>query len=158
MAGHSYNQSPEDRVVLISLTRLRLASPRFLPAFLWASLHSVRQARSTPGFLSVRLLADRRLTFWTATAFEDAASMQAFRTAGAHRKAMRHLPHWCDEASVIRWFGPVASMRDWRAAHARMAAQGKPTSIRRPSRQHKQRAWPAPRLRPRLEVVIGARR
>jgi hypothetical protein len=158
MAGSHHDGSPDDAAVLISLTRLRLASPRFLPAFLLVSLHSIRQARASPGFLSLRLLADRRLTFWTATAFADAASMKAFRAAGAHREAMRRLPHWCDEASVTRWFGPVESMQDWRAAHARMAAQGELTKVRRPSRQHAERAWPMPRLRPRLEAVIGARR
>ena len=35
---------------LISLTRLRLASPRYLPGFAWYALRSISQARRSPGF------------------------------------------------------------------------------------------------------------
>ena len=141
-------------MALISLTRLRLASVRFLPGFAWYAMRSVVQARRSPGFRGIRLLADRRLTFWTATAWEDLASMKAFRASGPHRTAMPRLARWCDEASVTRWIGPEASMDDWTAAHARMAADGEASAVRHPSPAQLARAWAAPRLRARLHSKL----
>ena len=132
-------------MALISLTRLRLASPRFLPPFAWYAVRSSMQARRSPGFRGMRLLADRRLTFWTATAWDDLASMKAYRSAGAHRAVMPRLASWCDEASVTRWVGPVESMGDWAAAYARMVAEGEPSHVRQPSADQLRRAWAPPR-------------
>ncbi len=129
---------------LISLTRLRLASPRYLPGFMWYALRSSWQARRSPGFRGMKVLADRRLTFWTATAWDDLPSMKAYRSAGSHRTAMRYLAAWCDEASVTRWVGPVESMADWGAAHARMLSEGEPSRVDRPSPAQLARAWPPP--------------
>ena len=141
-------------MALISLTRLRLASVRYLPGFAWYALRSSTQARRAPGFLGMRLLADRRLTFWTATAWDDLASMKAYRSAGTHRAAMRRLAGWCDEASVTRWVGPVESMGDWPAAHARMIADGEASYVKHPSPDHVRRSWPPPRVRPPVQVRL----
>ena len=145
-------------MALISLTRLRLASPRFLPGFAWYAVRSSWQARRSPGFRGMRLLADRRLVFWTATAWDDLASMKAYRSAGPHRAAMPRLAAWCDEASVTRWIGPVGSMGDWAAAHARMVAEGKASHVRHPSPEHVARAWAAPRIRRPVEIAVPGRR
>lgn len=134
-------------MALISVTRLRLASIRYLPGFAWYAVRSVQQARRSPGFRGVRLLADRRLTFWTATAWDDLASMKGYRSAGPHRAAMPRLAHWCDEASVTRWVGPVDTMADWSAAHARMMSEGEPSHVRKPSPAQLARDWAPPRLR-----------
>ena len=144
-------------VALISLTRLRLASVRYLPAFAWYAMRSIAQARRSPGFRGVRLLADRRLTFWTATAWDDLASMKAFRAAGAHRTAMPRLARWCDEASVTRWVGPADMLGDWAAAHARMVAEGEPSHVARPSPDHLARRWPPPRLRTPVAVAVKSK-
>ena len=132
--------------LLISLTRLRLASLRFLPGFAWYGVRSSWQARRSPGFRGMRLLADRHLTFWTATAWDDLASMKAYRSAGPHKAAMPRLAAWCDEASVTRWVGPLESMGDWQAAHARMQAEGEPSRVRHPSPAQTARAWAPPRI------------
>lgn len=149
---------PNEDDLLISLTRLRLASPRFLASFLGLTFRSAWQARSASGFRGMRLLVDRPLTYWTATAWIDAASMKAFRGTGAHRLAMRRLADWCDEASVTRWAGSVESMKDWAAAHARMVAEGEQSHVAKPSAQQSARAWPRPRLRPLLELVLRPKR
>jgi len=133
---------------------LRLASPRFLGSFLWLTVRSGWQARHAWGFRGMRLLVDRRLTYWTATAWIDAASMKAYRGAGAHRVAMRRLAGWCDEASVTRWTGSVNSMKDWAAAHALMAAEGEPSHVAHPSAQQTTRTWARPRLRPLVELAL----
>ncbi len=145
-------------MALISLTRLRLASPRFLPSFMWYAVRSSWQARRSPGFRGMRLLADRRLVFWTATAWDDLASMKAYRSAGPHKAAMPRLAAWCDEASVTRWVGPVASMGDWHAAHARMLAEGEPSRVLHPTQAHLARAWAAPRTKPPVEMALTGRR
>ena len=62
---------------LISVTRLRLRSARFLPGFAWHALRSGAQARRAPGFLGMRLLPERPLVFWTVTAWDDLSSMTA---------------------------------------------------------------------------------
>ena len=134
---------------LISLTRLRLASPRYLPGFVWYAIRSSSQARRSPGYQGMRLLADRQLTFWTATAWDDLASMKGYRNAGSHRLAMKYLAGWCDEASVIRWLGPLESLDDWDAAYRRMIAEGEPSHVRRPSPQQLTRSWAPPRTRQR---------
>ena len=141
-------------MALISLTRLRLRSSRFLPGFVWHTLRSAWQVRRAPGFRGMRLLADRRLTFWTATAWDDLAAMKAYRSAGAHRSAMRFLAAWCDEASVTRWVGPAGSMDDWQSAHARMVADGEPSRVLHPSPDHLSRGFPAPRLGSRLALRL----
>ena len=141
---------------LISLTRLRLASVRHLPGFAWHTARSALQARRTPGFLGLQLLADRRLTFWTATAWTDLAAMKRFHGAGAHRKAMPKLAAWCDEASVTRWAGEPGALGDWAGAHARMVEAGEPSAVRRPSAAHSAGAYAPPRLRRPLVLRLGA--
>lgn len=42
-------------------------------------------------------------TFWTITAWENAETMNTFRTSGAHLAVMPKLLNWCDEASVVHW-------------------------------------------------------
>jgi hypothetical protein len=49
-------------MVVLSVTRLRLRSIRFLPSFLWWSLLSAVQAKRAPGNLSATGLRDSHLT------------------------------------------------------------------------------------------------
>lgn len=132
-------------MALISVTRLRLASVRYLPGFAWYAVRSSRQARRAPGFLGMRLLPDQRLAFWTATAWTDLASMKAYMTAGPHRAAMPKLARWCDEGSVVHWVGGMDALDDWAGAHARMVADGRASPVRHPSPAQRTRDWPAPR-------------
>ena len=90
----------------ISLTRLRIRSIRFLPFFFIHTTRSMRQVRRAPGFLAGALLPDKHLTFWTMTAWDSEESMRQFMISGAHKAAMTHLIHWCDEASVTHWTHP----------------------------------------------------
>ena len=53
--------------MLASVTRLRVRSLRYLPAFLWQTFLSQRQVVRAPGFSGGKLLIDRRRTFWTLT-------------------------------------------------------------------------------------------
>src|SRR5260370_2997505 len=90
-------------MVLVSITRLRLRSWRFLPMFAWYVLRSARQAARAEGNLAAKLLRERRNTFWTSTIWTGEAAMKKFMTSGAHGKAMRKLAKWCDEAAGVHW-------------------------------------------------------
>jgi heme-degrading monooxygenase HmoA len=153
--GNGTEAMVSESVCLISVTRLRLASWRFVPGFAWFALRSTMQARRAAGFRGLQVLADRRLTFWTATAWDDAAAMKSYRGSGAHRAAMRHLARWCDEASVARFSAPPATLGDWAALHARMLAEGEISHVQRPSPAQTARAWAAPRTRPPVVLAIG---
>ncbi len=55
----------------ISVTRLRIRSLFFLPAFAFHTLRSIRQVRTAAGFLDGNLLPDRHRTYWTMTAWDS---------------------------------------------------------------------------------------
>ena len=76
---------------LLSVTRLRLRSFRFVPQFIFANQQAARQLRKQPGFRGGKLLVDRNLTFWTMTLWDDERTMRAYRDSGAHREVMPKL-------------------------------------------------------------------
>jgi hypothetical protein len=88
---------------LVSITRLRVRSWRFLPMFFFPALRSTRQASRSDGNLATRLLRDQKRTFWTATLWTSDVEMKRFMVRGAHGLAMRKLLHWCDEAALVHW-------------------------------------------------------
>ena len=130
----------------VSVTRLRLRSIRFLPAFAVHTLRSLRQVRGSAGFRGGSLLPDRRWTFWTLTVWDDRDAMRAYMTAGAHRTAMPKLLDWCDEASVVHWDTATPDLPDWPDADARMRLKGRPSKVRRPSADHQPMTFAKPRL------------
>jgi Antibiotic biosynthesis monooxygenase len=111
-------------MALISVTRLRVRSP---------------------GFLGGRLLVNARNVFWTMTAWEDQAAMNAYRTGGAHRRAMPRLLNWCDEAAVVHWTQEESSeIPFWQEAHQRMAEEGKLSKVNHSSPAQASGHIPAP--------------
>lgn len=130
----------------ISVTRLRVRTIRFLPGFAWHTARSLRQVRSAAGFQGGNLLADRRWTFWTMTAWDSEESMRRYMTGGSHKKAMPRLMHWCDEASVVHWEQSEADLPSWTEADRRMRVGGRASKVRSPSPQHATLSYRAPRL------------
>ena len=130
--------------VLISITRLRVRSFRFLPGFIFYALRSARQARSAPGNLGTGLLREVNNTYWTRTAWQDETAMRAFMMAMPHRQAMGKLAEWCDEASVVHWNQETADLPKWHEAHRRMVAEGRPSRVRHPSPAHDALRIPPP--------------
>ena len=78
----------------VSITRLRVRSWIYLPGFFFYALRSGTQAKSAEGNLSVTVLREAQLTFWTRTLWTSEAAMKVFMIAGAHGKAMRRLLEW----------------------------------------------------------------
>ena len=90
-------------MVVVSATRLRVRSLRFLPAFFLATNRSASQAAASPGFRKGQLVVDHGRVFWTVTMWDDLASMRAYRGSGARAAAMARIADWCDEAATATW-------------------------------------------------------
>lgn len=130
----------------ISITRLRIRSLRFLPAFGLHTTRSLAQVRRSPGFRGGGLLPDRRWAFWTMTAWDGEADMRAYMLSGDHRTAMPRLLGWCDEASVVHWTQDDPALPTWTEADRRMRQEGRASKVRHPSPNHADLTYREPRL------------
>ena len=130
----------------VSVTRLRLRSIRFLPAFAVHTLRAHRQVKHASGFQGGSLLPDRRWAFWTLTAWDDEGAMRDYMLSGDHRTAMARLVDWCDEASVVHWTQAERALPSWSAAAARMREEGRASKVRHPSPEHASLNFAAPRV------------
>ena len=129
---------------LVSVTRLRVRSPRYLPEFLWDTFHSVRQVQRSAGFLGGRLLVNSGYVFWTMTVWQDEAAMNAYRTSGAHRRAMPQLLNWCDEAALVHWTQESPQIPEWQQAQQHMSEKGRLSKVNHPSPVQASQQIPAP--------------
>ena len=132
--------------MFVSITRLRIRSVRFLPFFFLHAFRSLQQVKKAPGFLGGELLSDRSRTFWTMTNWDSQENMRRFMTEGAHRTAMVHLLHWCDEASVVHWDQPEDVLPKWDEADRRMRESGRASKVNFPSSSHASLSYQPPRL------------
>src|SRR3954454_23436315 len=121
---------------VVSVTRLRVRSWFYLPAFFIRSLRIVRQAKPAPGNLGMKFLNDRPNAFWTTTCWESEAAMRAFMLASPHGPAMRKLLEWCDEAALVHWSQPGPELPGWTEAHRRMQREGRRSKVNHPSEAH----------------------
>jgi heme-degrading monooxygenase HmoA len=132
----------------VSITRLRVRSWQYLPAFFLAVFRSALQARYTKGNLGVSVMREaRNNTFWTRSLWIDETAMKAFMVSGAHRSIMRHLLEWCDEASVAHWTEDSAQQPTWEEVHRRMLRDGRPSRVNHPSEAHRRFDISAPNAR-----------
>lgn len=138
----------------ISVTRLRVRSWRFLPAFLLDAIRSARQAKAAEGNLAVKLLRDAGNTWWTSTAWDSEASMRSFMRAKPHGPAMRKLLEWCDEAALVHWTQPEAGLPSWTEAHRRMQLEGRTSKVNHPSPAHTSGEIRAPIAGPNAGTVF----
>lgn len=123
-------------VAVISVTRLRVRSLRYLPGFLWYTLQVRRQLRRSPGFLAGMVSTSAGFAFWTTTAWIDEASMKHFRDTDWHKPAMRKLLDWCDEASLVRWTQDGVDLPDPAAMLAQLQSCGRTSKVRHPTPEH----------------------
>ena len=130
----------------VSITRLRVRSWRYLPAFLIQSFRAARQARRAVGNLGISVLRDANLAFWTRTVWIDEAAMRSFMRSGTHRRVMPRLVEWCDEASVAHWPQEVPEPPSWQEAHRRLQRQGRRSRDNHPSEAQRRFEIPAPRM------------
>jgi len=130
-------------LTFVSLTRLRLRSLRFLPAFMPHTWRSTRQIKTSAGFLGGYLATEGVRGFWTITAWDEEAAMRAYRSSGDHLRAMPKLLAWCDEASVAHWRQAGNELPGPTELLKRMVDEGRLSKVRHPSPAHAS-GWTAP--------------
>ena len=131
---------------IISITRLRVRSWRYLPSFFLRTVRIAFKARKADGNLAVRMLRDRN-TYWTSTSWSSDAAVKAFMHAKPHGPAMRTLLESCDEAGLVHWtqYGP--ELPSWKDAHRRLVQEGRPSKVNHPTAAHTAHRFPAPTVR-----------
>jgi hypothetical protein len=140
--------------MLASVTRLRVRSLRYIPAFVWQTFLSQRQAVRAPGFLGGRLLLDAGWTFWTLTVWDGERAMKAFRGSGPHAQVMPRLVEWCDEASYAHWIPTGAPVPSWPEAYEHLVGEARLSRVAHPSPNHEARHFAEPRLKPLIGVDL----
>ena len=129
---------------LVSITRLRVRSWRYLLPFLFYAMRSSRQAKVAEGNLAASLLRDAHNVYWTRTVWTTEEAMKSFMLTGSHRQVMSHLLEWCDEAAVVHWTQESNRQPDWQEAHRRIQQEGRRSKVNRPSRAQENYEIPKP--------------
>jgi hypothetical protein len=143
-AGGGRDDNEPPAMPVISITRVRVRSWRFLPAFALRTVMIARQLARAEGNLGVALLHDKRNTFWTGTSWSSEESIKTFMHTAPHGPAMRKLLNWCDEAALVHWTQAGAELPSWEGAHRRIQAEGRPSKVNHPSPIHTAHVFPVP--------------
>lgn len=133
-------------MTLVSVTRFRLRSVRFVPFFILHANRTIAQIRKTDGFVAGAVQRDTDLAFWTVTVWRDERAMSAYGTSGAHRKAIPHLADWADEASLVHWIQPSSDLPQWPEAVRRLREEGRSLALRHPALTHPERSFAEPQM------------
>jgi hypothetical protein len=131
---------------LVSVTRFRLRSVRFLPFFILHANRTIAQIRKADGFVAGAVRREAGLAFWTLTVWRDEHAMRAYGASGAHRMAMPHLADWADQASVGHWRQDGDSLPEWPDAVRRLREDGRPVALRHPAPDHAGQRFAEPRM------------
>ncbi len=126
---------------LVSVTRFRLCSIRFVPFFVLHANRTIAQIRKANGFIAGAVQRDAHLAFWTVTVWRDEHAMRAYGASGAHRRAMPHIPDWADEASVAHWRQSGSTLPEWTEAVRRLREEGRPLTLRHPVPNHSEQRY-----------------
>jgi hypothetical protein len=129
---------------LVSVTRLRLGSVRFVPFFVLHANRTTAQIRKAHGFMAGAVQRDSGLAFWTLTVWRDEHAMRAFWASGAHQKAMPHLADWADEASM--GCQPGSDLPEWPEAVRCLREEGRPLTLRHPVPNHPEQRFAEPQM------------
>lgn len=132
---------------LVSITRLRVRSWRYFPAFFLQTFRSARQAKAAEGNLAVSILREAHNTFWTRTVWNSEPDMRSFMLAGVHGRVMRSLLEWCDEAALVHWVQESPPLPSWEEAYQRLQQSGRVSKVNHPSEDHRNFRLPAPQVR-----------
>ncbi|WP_371481400.1 DUF3291 domain-containing protein [Kitasatospora sp. NBC_00315] len=109
--------------VLVMASRLEVRTLREVPRFFVKSLAAWRQLRTAPGAVGASLIAQPlRRTFWTLSAWEDRAALDAYVRAEPHRSIMTSLRGVMKDSVFTFWEAgaeelPIA----WPEARRRLA-------------------------------------
>lgn len=96
--------------------------------------------------MAVRVVRDRRNTFWTVTMWKTAEEMKGFMVAGVHGRVMRKLLDWCDEAALAHWMQDSMDVLPWAELHSRLLKEGRRSKVNHPSSAHVAFEFPEPQI------------
>jgi Domain of unknown function (DUF3291) len=142
---------------VVSITRLRVRSWRYLPSFLLQTLRIAGQAAKADGSRAVTLLRDEHSTYWTRTTWSSEAAMNAFMHAKPHGPTMRKLLEWCDEAALVHWTHEGDELPSWEEAHRRLEQEGRRSKVHHPSAAHIAHTFPRPATRRTNQLSFKAK-
>jgi len=142
-------------VTIVSVTRLRLRSVRFMPHLYWDARRIKQSLKKAPGYLGGKLLVDQRRAYWTITLWDNLESMNAFRYSKVHAEVALLVDKWCDEASVVHWESDDVQFPSWKEAHRRMTETGKLTPLTFPSADHQAHKFREPYWTKSREESLG---
>ena len=131
---------------LVSVTRFRLRSLRFLPFFALHTNRTIAQIRKADGFIAGAVRRDADFAFWTMTVWRDENAMRAYGASGAHRKAAPHLVEWGDQASVCHWTQQGGNLPEWPEAIRRLRETGRLLRLKHPAPDHSGPGFPEPKM------------
>jgi hypothetical protein len=129
---------------LVSVTRFRSRSIRFLPLFAFHASWAIGQLRKADGYLAGAIKRDRDFSLWTMSVWRDESAMRVYFASGAHGKAMPHLLDWGVEASVVRWVQAGVGLPDWSHAVQQMRDAGRASKLRHPGPHHADLSYAEP--------------
>ncbi len=128
----------------LSMTRLKLKSPRHLIPFWIYNEKVVWQVRKAEGFLRGRWLANYSLSMWTTTLWESQQVAKKFYLQGSHREAMTRLSKWSSEAVLCSQDINTTELPSWQKVGDELAHQGRFVAIEEPSFNHQNKVVEAP--------------
>jgi hypothetical protein len=129
---------------IIAVTRLRLRDPSLLDEFFTHAAAVLEQAMKSKGNLGADALAEAHDAWWSVTAWQQRAQMEAYVNAEPHLSTEGLLDHLCDEATFVDWEQESPELPDWPTSWRRLVADGQSAALTNQSEANEARAFPAP--------------
>jgi quinol monooxygenase YgiN len=129
---------------IIVVTRLRLRDPSLLDEFFTHAAAVLEQAMKSVGNLGTDALAEAHDAWWSITAWDDRAHMEAYVNTDPHLSTEALLDHLCDEATFVDWEQDTPQLPNWQTSWRRLVADGRSATLTNPSEANESRAFSAP--------------
>jgi len=129
---------------IIVVTRLRLRDPSLLDEFFTHAAAVLEQAMKSEGNLGADALAEAHDAWWSVTAWQDRAQMEAYVNTDPHLSTEALLDHLCDEATFVDWEQASPQLPDWQTSWRRLVADGHSATLSNQSEANQSRAFSAP--------------
>ncbi len=129
---------------VIVVTRLRLRNPALLDEFFTAAVAAIEQAQKEAGNLGADALADAGNAWWSVSAWQERALMEAYVHSEPYQGISARLDHFCDEATFVDWEQDSAGLPDWQTSWRHLTADGKAGTLTHPSAANQTRDFPRP--------------
>ena len=129
---------------IIAVTRLRLRDPSLLDEFFTHAAAVLEQAMKPNGNSGADALAEAHDAWWSVTAWQQRAQMEAYVNAEPHLSTEALLDHLCDEATFVDWEQESPELPDWPTSWRRLVADGQSAALTNQSEANETRAFPAP--------------